>query len=165
MGTIVVMGAFLALPTCCPRKEKMHGQSFLNPPRRRSGPGPGSRRTRRRKTRLRTSRRALCQSPRRDPDSGKPLLSEKLLDAKVRLHRRLIEEINLSALEKLPEEEMRKHVQRTCFAICADRYGSRSMPQELDDFASEILDEMTGLGPLEPLLKDPSRQRHPHQRP
>src|SRR5689334_12742249 len=39
-----------------------------------------------------------------------PLLSDKLLDAKVRLHRRLIEEINLSALEKLPEEEIRKHV-------------------------------------------------------
>ena len=29
------------------------------------------------------------------------LLSDKLLDAKVRLHRRLIEEVNLSALEKL----------------------------------------------------------------
>src|SRR5271154_1891261 len=40
-----------------------------------------------------------------------PLLSEKLLDAKVRLHRRLIEDINLSALEKLPEEEIRGHVQ------------------------------------------------------
>ena len=26
--------------------------------------------------------------------------------------------------------------------------------QELDEFVSEILDEMTGLGPLEPLLKD-----------
>ena len=26
--------------------------------------------------------------------------------------------------------------------------------QELNDFVSEILDEMTGLGPLEPLLKD-----------
>jgi len=32
------------------------------------------------------------------------LLSDKLLDAKVRLHRRLIEEINLSALEKLPAD-------------------------------------------------------------
>ena len=28
--------------------------------------------------------------------------------------------------------------------------------QELNDFVSEILDEMTGLGPLEPLLKDPT---------
>jgi len=44
--------------------------------------------------------------------SANPLLTDKLLDAKVRLHRKLIEEINLSALEKLPEEEIRKHVQQ-----------------------------------------------------
>jgi pilus assembly protein CpaF len=36
--------------------------------------------------------------------STNPLLTDKLLDAKVRLHRRLIEEVNLSALEKLSEE-------------------------------------------------------------
>jgi pilus assembly protein CpaF len=41
-----------------------------------------------------------------------PLLSDKLLDAKVRLHRRLIEEINLQALEKLPEDQIRAHVQQ-----------------------------------------------------
>src|SRR6185437_2989366 len=45
-------------------------------------------------------------------ESHNPLLSDKLLDAKVRLHRRLIEEINLSALEKLPEDEMRQHIQQ-----------------------------------------------------
>src|SRR5690242_5232320 len=45
------------------------------------------------------------------PPLANPLLTDKLLDAKVRLHRKLIEEINLSALEKLPEEEIRKHVQ------------------------------------------------------
>lgn len=45
-------------------------------------------------------------------ERANPLLSDKLLDAKVRLHRRLIEEINLSALEKLPEHEMRQHVQQ-----------------------------------------------------
>src|SRR5215470_6762383 len=46
-----------------------------------------------------------------DTASGSnPLLSDKLLDAKVRLHRRLIEEINLPALEKLPEEEMKRQI-------------------------------------------------------
>src|SRR4249919_2689811 len=39
-----------------------------------------------------------------------PLLSDKLLDSKVRLHRRLIEEVNLSALEKLSEEQIRAHI-------------------------------------------------------
>ena len=53
--------------------------------------------------------------------AANPLLSDKLLDAKVRLHRRLIEEINLSALEKLPEDEIRQHVQQLVVAIRAGR--------------------------------------------
>ncbi len=87
--------------------------------------------------------------------SSNPLLSDKLLDAKVRLHRRLIEEINLSALEKLPEEEIRNHVQQLVSQyVLVERLALNA--QELAEFVSEILDEMTGLGPLEPLLKDPS---------
>ena len=84
-----------------------------------------------------------------------PLHSDKYLDAKVRLHRRLIEEINLSALEKLPEEEMRQHIQRlvTQYTV-SERLALNT--HELNEFVSEILDEMTGLGPLEPLLKDPT---------
>src|ERR1700734_1916810 len=87
--------------------------------------------------------------------TANPLLTEKLLDAKVRLHRRLIEEINLSALEKLPEEEMRSHIQGLVSQyVLTERLAPNT--QELNDFVLEILDEMTGLGPLEPLLKDPS---------
>src|SRR5580693_5329899 len=89
------------------------------------------------------------------PPAANPLLSDKLLDAKVRLHRRLIEEINLSALEKLPEEEMRSHIQGLVSQyVLTERLALNT--QELNDFVLEILDEMTGLGPLEPLLKDPS---------
>jgi pilus assembly protein CpaF len=93
-------------------------------------------------------------APAASPSSaGNPLLSEKLLDAKVRLHRRLIEEINLSALEKLPEEEIRRHVQQLVSQyVLVERLALNA--QELAEFVSEILDEMTGLGPLEPLLKD-----------
>ena len=88
-------------------------------------------------------------------DSSNPLLTDKLLDAKVRLHRKLIEEINLSALEKLPEDEMRAHIQQLVTQyIVVERLALNT--QELNEFVSEILDEMTGLGPLEPLLKDPS---------
>ena len=87
--------------------------------------------------------------------SANPLLSDKLLDAKVRLHRRLIEETNLSALEKLPEHEIRQHIQQLVSQyILVERLALNA--RELNEFVSEILDEMTGLGPLEPLLKDPS---------
>ena len=88
-------------------------------------------------------------------ESENPLLSDKFLDAKVRLHRRLIEEVNLSALEKLPEDEMRAQIQELVTQyIVVERLALNT--HELNAFVSEILDEMTGLGPLEPLLKDPS---------
>src|SRR5215467_5942984 len=87
--------------------------------------------------------------------AANPLQTDKLLDAKVRLHRRLIEEVNLSALEKLPEDAMRKHiVQLVSQYIITERLALNA--QELAEFVSEILDEMVGLGPLEPLLKDPT---------
>jgi pilus assembly protein CpaF len=102
------------------------------------------------------ARPELVPEPPAEPTpSANLLLSTKLLDAKVRLHRRLIEEINLSALEKLPEEEIRRHVRGLVSQyILAERIALNA--QELEDFAAEILDEMTGLGPIEPLLKDPT---------
>jgi pilus assembly protein CpaF len=99
----------------------------------------------------------MISAPETAPDaaSANPLLSAKLLDAKVRLHRRLIEEINLDALAKLPEEEMKRQIH----GLVSQYTLAERLPlnaHELNDFVAEILDEMTGLGPIEPLLKDPS---------
>src|SRR6267154_1805337 len=89
------------------------------------------------------------------PAAANLLQTDKLLDAKVRLHRRLIEEVNLQALEKLPEHEMRGHIQKLVSQyVLSERLALNS--EELNDFVAEIIDEMTGLGPLEPLLKDPT---------
>src|SRR5436305_10020338 len=64
--------------------------------------------------------------------SGNPLLSDKLLDAKVRLHRRLIEEINLQALERLPEDQIRAHIhQLVTQYILIERLALNQ--EELDD--------------------------------
>ncbi len=81
------------------------------------------------------------------------LRDPKFLDAKVRLHRKLIEEINLSAIDKVPEEELRRQVAELASEyVLAERLPLNA--HELEEFASELYDEMTGLGPLEPLLKD-----------
>jgi pilus assembly protein CpaF len=89
------------------------------------------------------------------PAAANPLQTDKLLDAKVRLHRKLLEEVNLQVLEKLPENEMHGYIQKLVAQyVLAERLALNS--QELNDFVVEIIDEMTGLGPLEPLLKDPS---------
>lgn len=87
--------------------------------------------------------------------AGALLGKQKLLDAKVRLHKKLIEELNLAALEKLPEQELRREIH----AIISEWVKNERLAlnaQELNNFVTEVMDEMTGLGPLEPLLKDPS---------
>src|ERR1700691_4000033 len=83
------------------------------------------------------------------------MLSDKLLDAKVRLHQRLLEEVNLSVLEKLSDEETRRHVSELVGQyILADNLALNT--QEFENFVTEVLHEMTGLGAIEPLLKDPT---------
>ena len=79
----------------------------------------------------------------------------ELLDEKLKLHERIIDEFNLAALEKLSPEEVTKQI-RSYVGNYA-RNDSLSLNQkELDIFANEILAEMTGYGPIEPLLKDPT---------
>ncbi|TIU37049.1 MAG: CpaF family protein, partial [Mesorhizobium sp.] len=53
-----------------------------------------------------TSRKALPAKP----DTAPAKNANKVLDARVRIHRLLLEEINLVALERLPKDEMRRQV-------------------------------------------------------
>src|SRR5829696_7682363 len=93
--------------------------------------------------------------PNVEPAPSVSPLRDKLLDAKVRLHRRLIEEINLSAIEKVSEGEVRRQISALVAQyVLAERIALNA--QELEEFVDEIIDEMTGLGPIEPLLKDPT---------
>jgi pilus assembly protein CpaF len=76
-------------------------------------------------------------------------------EVKVRLHQRLLEEINLAAIEKLPLEAFREQIGSLVTKLLkAERVqlNQREQVQITDD----VIDEMIGLGPLEPLLKDPS---------
>jgi len=75
------------------------------------------------------------------------------LDLKMRLHERLLEELNLSAIDKVPEADLRREVA----AIVSDLLASENTALNAKEFGhlvDELLDEVTGLGPLEPLLKD-----------
>lgn len=79
----------------------------------------------------------------------------RFLDAKVRLHRKLIEELNLTAIEKIPEKDVRRQVH----TLVSEYVLNERLPlneKELKSFADEVFDEMAGLGPIEPLLKDPT---------
>jgi len=81
--------------------------------------------------------------------------SNRVLEARIRIHRMIIEEINLVALERLPKDEMRRQVHD--FVTEKTREERLAInAAELDALVDDIVDEMVGLGPLEPLLKDPT---------
>ncbi len=89
----------------------------------------------------------------RERELGGDHTRQELLEARVRLHRKLIDELNLAALERLPADELRRQIGE----IVADYVRVERIllnARELENFASEVFDELTGLGPLEPLLKD-----------
>ena len=84
-----------------------------------------------------------------------PSMTAQLIDAKVRVHRKLIDDLNLVSLERLPRDELRRQVSEIVTDyIKSDRILLNA--RELENFAQEVFDELTGLGPLEPLLKDPT---------
>jgi pilus assembly protein CpaF len=78
-----------------------------------------------------------------------------LLDEKLKLHTKIIDEFNLPQLEKLSRDELIREI-RSYVAkyVRAERISFNQ--KELDIFAIQIVDEMIGFGPIEPLLKDPT---------
>lgn len=78
---------------------------------------------------------------------------ERLGEVKVELHKRLLDNLNLSALETAAESELRSEIS----AIAGEALEEMSFVLNREERATlnqELYDEVTGLGPLEPLLKD-----------
>jgi pilus assembly protein CpaF len=76
-------------------------------------------------------------------------------DLKVRLHQRLLEMLNLAAIDKVPLDELRREVGAMVRELLLED-GVALNSQEYNRLVEDILDEVLGLGPLEPLLKDPT---------
>ena len=76
-----------------------------------------------------------------------------LLDAKIRVHNRLIDELDLSSLEKLDDVDLKRQVRAIVMDMVREE-GLAMSSSEIGQFADAVFDEMTGLGPIEPLLAD-----------
>ena len=74
---------------------------------------------------------------------------------KVRIHQRLLELLNLSLLDKTPRESLRLEIRGAVSSLLADEKRILNLSQT-DQLIEDVLDELLGLGPLEPLLKDES---------
>src|SRR5216683_116017 len=78
-----------------------------------------------------------------------------LLDEKVKLHAKIIDEFNLAVLERMPREELVKELR----VYVGDYVRTEKIPlnqRETQAFVEDLVDEMIGFGPIEPLLKDPT---------
>ncbi len=74
--------------------------------------------------------------------------------AKQRLHELLIEELEHGTLEKLPPEQQREAVIRAARELISQE-GIQLGGMTRDELLDSVADEVLGLGPLEPLLRDP----------
>ncbi|WP_343079796.1 CpaF family protein [Ostreiculturibacter nitratireducens] len=80
---------------------------------------------------------------------------ERMSELKVELHKRLLDNLNLSALEHATEADLRQEI----VAISGEALDEMAVVLNKDERAQlhqELYDEVMGLGPLEPLLKDDS---------
>jgi pilus assembly protein CpaF len=88
-------------------------------------------------------------------DAGAFTKRDKHTDLKVELHQRLLDLINLQALDKMSREQIEEEVGD----IVAEELGKQNHAlnhAERKQLVGDVLDELLGLGPLEPLLKDPT---------
>jgi pilus assembly protein CpaF len=82
-------------------------------------------------------------------------VSEEMRRLKGQLHHQLITGMDLSILGTLSKDQLRLEVHRMADELC-QRSTSLINRSERERLVNEVLDETFGLGPLEPLLKDPS---------
>jgi pilus assembly protein CpaF len=74
---------------------------------------------------------------------------------KAAIHRKLIQKLNLERLNEVNKEDVRREVSQILEALVVGESTPMNL-QERERLAQEVLDEVFGLGPLEPLLADPT---------
>ena len=78
-------------------------------------------------------------------------------DIKALTHERLIETLDLGSLDSMPTDSLRSEIGRLVERILAEEFASAPLnAAERRSLAVEVQDEVLGLGPLEPLLADPT---------
>ena len=91
----------------------------------------------------------------RNPGRNKNALRPEYQELKFTLHRKLLDKINLEALATIDNQRVRGEVRQAVISLID---GEQTLLSSLErqQISKEVLDEVFGLGPLEPLLQDPT---------
>jgi pilus assembly protein CpaF len=85
------------------------------------------------------------------PDAPRP----QYIQLKTNVHKKLLNRLNLEALATVDRQRAETEIRTLVFELMAEEATPVSMA-EREQILSDILDEVFGLGPLEPLLRDPN---------
>jgi pilus assembly protein CpaF len=84
-----------------------------------------------------------------------PLTRTDFASVKAAIHRKLIQKLNLERLTESNREDVRREVSQLLESLVLGESAPMNL-QERERVVQEVLDEVFGLGPLEPLLADSS---------
>jgi pilus assembly protein CpaF len=90
--------------------------------------------------------------PKHDPIADER--ATKFQNLKTEIHRKLVEQLDMTKLSQNVTEEIREQVQQIVMGLCEESDSLLNF-NERQRLAREIIDETFGLGPLEALLADP----------
>ena len=76
-------------------------------------------------------------------------------ELKFALHRKLLDRVNLEAISTLATDRVRGEIRSAVGRLVEEERTPLTLTEK-DKVIEEVLDEVFGLGPLEPLLQDPS---------
>src|SRR5258706_2363728 len=80
---------------------------------------------------------------------------QQYLDLKAGVHRKLLNRLNLEALANADRARAESEIRTLMGELLAEE-GTPLSLGERDSLFGELMDEVFGLGPLEPLLRDPT---------
>ncbi|MGD0956359.1 MAG: CpaF family protein [Candidatus Acidiferrales bacterium] len=89
------------------------------------------------------------------PPSPIPITRTDFGAVKTAIHRKLIQKLDLDRLNEINRDDVRREVSHILEALVVGEATPMNL-QERERLAQEVLDEVFGLGPLEPLLNDPT---------
>lgn len=80
---------------------------------------------------------------------------DRTVELKSEIHRKLIGILNLDKVASLPKDRLRSEIGRVVERLLEEERVPMTLAEQ-NRIVEEVLDEVLGLGPLEPLLKEPS---------
>ncbi|MGI8744912.1 MAG: CpaF family protein [Bryobacteraceae bacterium] len=81
--------------------------------------------------------------------------ADRYFELKSEIHRKLIGVLNLERVSSLPKDRLRAEIGRVVERLVEEERVPMTTAEQ-NKIIEEVLDEVLGLGPLEPLLKEPS---------